>query len=176
MKQGAHLTLKTAAFLGGLLLGYYLLVLQPRLLLPNKLSQTQNELAKHHTSLLQNKIAFVHLAKLNSSSGNFDFDKTNLVGLIQESNRAGLENASKVDANDLPEVISKLTNRYPDLLLETTKLYEDQQKLLERIFATDSYEAGMQVIKSDESVNLLLVQTKLILEFEEWLAQLRDLQ
>lgn len=141
---------------------YYLLILKPKLELPNKILAAQKELSLHHSTLVQNKLSLVELARLKPDSSNFNYNKTNLVGIIQETNRLGIEQANTATNVDL-------IKRLPDF-------YKNQNKILNKIFETDSFEAGMQVLHSEESVTLLLVQTQLIQEFEEQLFQLKELR
>jgi hypothetical protein len=165
---------KTLIFFILLLVGYYFLFLGPKLAFPSKLLQAEERLAKHHFNLLQNRLSFVELTKLDTNSADFDLKKSNLVGTLQKTSKDGfkaLENPPK-----LPEVNKELSDRYQELLNETRKIYEDQERLLEKVFATDSYKAGVEILKSDESIKLLTRQTNLILEFEYWLSQLKELR
>jgi hypothetical protein len=165
---------KTLIFFILLLAGYYFLFLGPKLAFPSKLLQAEERLAQHHFKLLQNRLSFVELTRLDPNSAGFSLEKSNLVLIVNKTNEEGLndlENPPK-----LPEVNKELSDRYQELLNETRKIYENQNKLLEKVFDTDSYEVGVEILKSDESIKLLTRQTNLILEFEYWLSQLKELR
>ncbi len=65
--------------------------------------------------------------------------------------------------------IEELTKRFSILLSETKKIYEEQESLLERVFETKTYEEGVEILKSDQTVGLLTRHTNLILEYKFWL-------
>jgi len=153
-----------------LLGSYYLFFLKPQLTLPNKLNSVEKTLSEHHTTLLQNRLGFFELTKLDPNSANFNIEKSNLVGTLQKTNKEGLEAIDK--AQDIPNIDKELSKRYKELLSETRKVYETQNKLLEKVFATNSYEAGVKVLKSEEAVLLLTSQTNLLLEYNFWLERI----
>lgn len=157
-----------------LLAGYYFFFLKPQLELPNKLTKTEKVLSEHHTTLLQNRLAFVELTKLNPDSAVFNLEKSNLVGTLQKTNEEGLK--ALENPTIPPEVDESLSERYIGLLSETKAVYEKQNELLEEVFATNSYEAGTKILKSDESISTLTDQTNLVLEFEFWLKKINSLQ
>ena len=106
-------------------------------------AQKQKDLSTHYANLVKNKLAYVNLAKLNPKSPSFDTEKSNLIGIIQETNKIGLEKP----LNDREKVI-----------------FTKQNIILDKVFATKSYEEGVTVLKSTESVTNLTDQTKLIEE------------
>ncbi len=95
----------------------------------------------HYSNLVQNKISYLNLAKLNPKDPSFDMQKSNLVGIIKETNKRGLEKP---------------------LSDKEKEIFERQNKILEKVFATKSYEEGVTILKSPESVKLLVDQTELI--------------
>lgn len=167
----SKLLIKTSLLLVIFLAGYFFFVLRPRLLLPNKIIKTEAGLNEHRSTLLQNRLALIELTRIDPDSGRFDFEKTNLVGTIQETNKRGLETLE--GSSTIPEIDKELSSRYQGLLDETRRVYEEQGKLLERVFATDNYGAGVEVLHSDESIELLARQTNLVLEYDFWLEKVQ---
>jgi hypothetical protein len=86
------------------------------------------------------------LAKLDSKNPSFDIQKSNLVGIIKETNRKGLE--KPINA-------------------EEKRFFEKQNEILTKVFATNSYEEGVAILKSDESIKLLSDQANLIDQIKE---------
>lgn len=139
--------IRTIILLTLLLTGYYFVVLRPQ---PNN-----SALAIHHATLLQNRLYLVELTRLDETSPNFDPDRTNLVGLLRETNRAGLE-----------QIQSDTSTNNADLLNESSEVYNKQTILLDKVFETKSYEEGVEILTSTESAELLTEQTNLILKLE----------
>ncbi len=125
---------------------YYFFFLKPSI-------KAQKELAQNHANLVQNRLAYVELTRLDPKSASFDIEKSNLVAKLKETNKKGLEDSSTS--------------------LATRQIYERQNKLLEKVFATKSYQEGVSVLKSQEAVSLLTDQTNLILEMEFQLEKLK---
>ena len=165
---------KTFVFLVFFLVGYYFLFLGPKLAFSDKLLQAEEELAQHHSKLLQNRLSFVELTRIDLDSASFNLEKSNLVATVKKTNEEGLNVIEK--QSELPKIDNDINNRYISLLEETKTVYEDQEKLLEKVFATDSYQAGVEILKSDESIKLLTKQTNLILEYDFWLKKINELQ
>jgi len=152
----------------------YLFFLKPKLESQNKLEKAKNILSEHHTNLLQNRLNFIELTKLNPNSGTFDLEILNLTGILKKTNEDGLKILEAQP--QLPKVDKELSERYDNLLSETKAVYEKQKNLLEKAFATNSYKAGVEILKSDESISILTDQTNLILEFEYYLTLLKELR
>lgn len=126
--------LKVVLILAVISAGYYFAYLSPH--------QIKIKLAsEHYSNLVQNRTAYVSLAKLDSSSPDFDIQRSNLIGIIRETNKKGLNDP---------------INNEEKLLLEK------QNDILSRVFATSSYEEGVVILKSEESVQLLKEQAELI--------------
>ena len=81
------------------------------------------------------------MAKLNPKDPNFDSQKSNLIGIIKVTNAKGLEKP----LND-----------------EEKRIFEKQNEILVKVFATDSYEEGVAILRSDESIQLLIDEAELI--------------
>lgn len=156
------------------LASYYLLILRPQLTLPNKLLKAERQLSRHRSTLLQNRLALVELTRLDPDSAGFNLEKSSLVATVQETNKEGLEALTKPTA--IPEVDKKLSGRYQELLSETRGIYEEQGEFLKRVFATDSYKEGVEILRSDGAISILTDQTNLILEFEYYLNRLKELR
>lgn len=105
----------------------------------------EKNISIHYSNLVKNKLAYINLAKLDPKKPGFDIEKSNLIGIIQETNRIGLE--------------KPLNDREKEI-------FTRQNAILEKVFATKSYQEGVIVLKSTESVLLLTDQTKLISELE----------
>jgi hypothetical protein len=132
-----------------------------------KIVYTQNVLSSYRNNLTQNKISFIGLSKLNPNSSGFEYEKNELVESLQTS----IDKGGKTSENPekLPNINIELSERYPGLLEETNKVYQDQESLLEKVFATKSFEEGIEIMRSEESVQLLIKQTNLILEYDFWI-------
>ena len=128
------LVIKILFVLGLLSAGYYFGYLLPH--------QAKNrEVSIHHSNLVQNRTAYVGLAKLNSQDPSFDSQKSNLIDIIRVTNSKGLE--------------KPLNN-------EEKRIFEKQNEILVRVFATKSYEEGVVILKSNESLQLLIDEAELI--------------
>ncbi len=103
----------------------------------------EKNISVHYANLIKNKLSYVSLAKLNPDKPGFDSEKSNLVEIIKETNKIGLEKPF----ND-----------------KEKEIFTRQKVILEKVFATKSYEEGVTILKSMESVTLLTEQTKLIEE------------
>lgn len=131
--------LKVLAILVLILGGYYFGYLKPH-------QEKAKEIAVRYSNLVKNKTAYVGLAKLNVEDPSFNDQKSNLIGIIKETNTKGLERP----------------------LSDTEKkIFERQNVILEKVFATKSYEEGVLILKSEESVQLLEDETKLIESLRE---------
>ena len=114
--------------------GYYFIYFLPH-------QEKNREVSIHHSNLVQNRTAYVGLAKLNPKDPNFDSQKSNLIGIIKVTNAKGLEKP----LND-----------------EEKRIFEKQNEILVKVFATDSYEEGVAILRSDESIQLLIDEAELI--------------
>ena len=121
------LTIKIIVIFGILSAGYYLGYLLPH-------QAKIKEVSIHCSNLIQNRTAYISLAKLNLKDPNFDIQKSNLIDIIKQTNAKGLENP---------------------LNAEEKGILERQNEILAKVFATKSYEEGVAILKSDESVRLL---------------------
>lgn len=114
--------------------GYYFAYFKPHQIKIKAISE-------HYSNLVQNRTAYVNLAKLDSNSPDFDNQKANLIDIIKKTNAKGLE--------------SPLTD-------EEKRILTSQNAILEKVFATTSYLDGVAILKSDESVKLIREETELI--------------
>jgi hypothetical protein len=154
------------------LTSYYFLFLVPKIKLPKILSEAEDILGNHHYNLLQNRLALVELTKFDPNTDNLNLKTSSLVETIQKTNEEGLRELEK--DNQLSKIDPELDKRFPQLLIETKEVYQKQNIILEKIFNTDSFEAGIEIIRSKESVENLTKQTNLILEYEFWLKKISE--
>lgn len=93
MKKAIPLASKILLVLAILTTGYYFFFLKP------KADSAANEklLSKHYSILLQNRLSYVELTKLDPKGGNFNLEKSNLVGTLQKTIKEGRDSlASEV--------------------------------------------------------------------------------
>lgn len=130
--------LKVVAILAVISVGYYFGYLKPY-------QAKVREASIHYSNLIQNRTAYINLAKLDPDDPSFDIQKSNLIDIIKETNTKGL----KEPLNDTEK-----------------QVFEKQNNLLERVFATKSYEDGVEILKSDESIKLLKDMSGLLAELQ----------
>lgn len=106
----------------------------------------EKDLAFHYSNLVQNKIAYINLAKINPKDPSFGIQKSNLIGIVKETNKKGLENPINSSEKEI---------------------FTRQNVILEKVYSTKSYEEGISILKSPESVKLLSDQTVLIEELKK---------
>ncbi len=116
-------------------------------------AQKKKDASLHYSNLVKNKLAYVSLARLNPKNDGFDIEKSNLIGIIKDTNKTELKNPINAKEKGI------LTR---------------QNTILEKVFATKSYEEGVFILKSEESVALLTDQTKLIEELGMQIAKLKE--
>jgi len=150
--------------------GYYLLFLNPQIRHSQALLEARRVIGGYAFNLDQNRIAFVELTKLDPQTGNFNFEKSDLVSILQKTGKDGLEQLEK--EIKIPKIDPQLKERLPVLIAGTKKVYQDQDKLLKKIFATGTYATGITIMKSPEAVELLTKQTNLILEYQFWFEEI----
>jgi len=101
----------------------------------------EKNISIHYANLVKNKLSYISLSKLDPKSPGFDIEKSNLIEIIKETNKIGLE--------------KPLNNKEEEILTR-------QNVILDKVFATKSYEEGVAILKSQESIDLLTDQTALI--------------
>lgn len=136
---------KIILFLVIIFAGYYFLYLRP-------INAFNNELTTNYFNLIQNRLAFVQLTSLNPKDANFSQEKTNLVETIKKTNEKGLT------------MLNESSRPSNSFILKAKKVFDNQNTLLNKVFATKSFEEGVQLLKSKEAIELLTDQTNLILE------------
>lgn len=176
-KQNCNRALARTALLFLLLVGgYYLLFLAPQIRHSRALSEVELAVGKPAFNLLQNRIAFVELTRLDPQTGNFNFEKSALVSTLQKTGQDGLEQQAVkipwIRQAHHKKIDPQLKERFPALIAETKEVYQRQAELLTKVFATSSYAAGIAILRSPEAVALLTKQTNLILEYQFWLAEI----
>ena len=131
---------------------YYFLFLKPKIERQEKITSAAAEINIGLLLLVQNRIAYIELTRLDADSVNFNAEKSALVATLKKTNREGLDN---------PEIDDK-----------AKEIFQRQDKLLERVFATKSFEEGAAILKSEEGLELLTDQTNLILHLRQELEEL----
>ena len=152
---------------------YFLFFLLPQIRLVEKLNKAEAELALHHTNLVQNRLAYIALTRLDPNSANFQAETANIIETLQETRKEGLELVK--EKNNIPN-LKNFDINFPKLVAETESVYRQQEELIKKVTETEKYEDGLVILKSDEAVNLLTKQTNLILEYEYWLEKIKSSQ
>ena len=146
---------------------YYFFFLKPKIELTQNRSETIKILSLHKDTLIQNRIAYITLTQLDADSANFNAEKVGAVNTLKTTRENGL---SDIENNKvIPNVNKELYNRLPYLLSDLKRVYEEQNEILEAVYATESYDEGLTILKSEKAVKLLTMQTNLILEYEYWI-------
>ena len=98
----------------------------------------------NYTNLLQNRLAYVELIKLDPQSPNYKSQQVDLIARIKETNQKGLESSKE----------------------EVKKIMQIQKEIMNELSGAETYEEGIAILKSEKSVTLLTRQTNLLLELE----------
>ena len=91
MRKYSVFIIKTLLFFTIITIGYYFLYLVPQSKQPQKLRKAEKVLTKHHSNLVQNRIAYVELTRLEPDSANFDLERSDLVARLRQTRVHGLE-------------------------------------------------------------------------------------
>lgn len=138
---------KIIGFLAIFLLGYYFFFLKPQAEVAAKIKT----FSKYHSNLVQNRLAYIELTKLNPKDPNAQFQKNGLLSKINETQKEGLSfDDSKIH-----------------------QIYERQTKIIEELKTQKTFKEGVTLLKGLESVSNLADQTNLILELEFQLERLK---
>jgi hypothetical protein len=105
------------------------------------------EASSHYSNLVENRAAYIDLAKLNPSSPDFNTQKSNLIDIVRQTNAKGLSNP---------------------LTSDEKSIFERQNEILAEVFATGSYQEGVAILKGEESVQLLVDEARLIEAYKIW--------
>lgn len=149
---------------------FYLFVVLPSIKKLKEIKTTQASLVKHYSLLMQNRVAYIGLTKLNTGSYDFNLRKSEIIDKIRKSSKEGTDliNAQ----GEVPNVNKDLEKRFDSLLNETKEVYSQQEQFLNKVFETKSYESGVALIKSDEGLQVLTKQTNLVIEYQYWVNEL----
>jgi len=151
---------------------YFFFYLIPKAKEIKKRKELTNFLIPYKNILVQNRIAYIQLTKLDPRNPKFNNQKSNLVSILKEEGLKKFENLEKENQN-LPEV-KGVSEKIPPLLTKTKDTLLELEKLLQKVFETKTYEEGLKILKSDEAVKLLTRQTNLIIEFDSLIKQLNS--
>lgn len=128
------LILKTVIIFSITLGVYYFLFLLPQ--------KTQSQIQRQeYFNLLQNRVAYVELIKLNPQNPNYTSQKIDLIAKIKETNKKGLEAQNK----------------------DIKKVMEAQKEILDKLFQTKTYEGGITLLTSTKSIKMLTSETNLLI-------------
>ncbi len=149
---------------------YFSFYLSPKIKRQKEISDIKRYILTSYYILVQNKISYVFLTRLDEKSPDFNLEKSEIIESLKSTQKRGLEYLG----NPIPkESFDKnLSATLSTLSLETEKIYEEQKNLLDKVFSTKSYQEGLNLLKSKEAVNLLTRQTNLLLEYQFWLERL----
>lgn len=111
-------------------------------------------LSQYHSNLVQNRLAYVALTRLDPDDPNVLDKKDNLFTKINQTQKEG--------------------DNFADQRIKD--IYQRQTKIIEELKTKETFKEGLEVLKGPASVSLLVDQTNLILEFEYYLARLRELR
>ena len=161
--------LKTLIITFLILLIYYLLILKPKIEAEKKLNQAEETLRLHKDTLVQNRISFVEITRLNPKYLDFQRETSIQFNLIEKTQKEGLKLIE--EKNYLPPLNLDLNFQE---LLDETKTFYDQETFLKKVRSTTSYKEGLEILKSDEAINLLVRQTNLILKYNYWLEKVKN--
>ena len=141
------LFLKIAIFTAILLIVYYFAILKPRLEIPNALLDAERNLSKHYYTLIENRLAYTELTRLDTTSGNFEFEKGEIIAKIKKTNEEGLKNLEnplklkivKGAPNETLNFLNEgLPKAYSTLLEKNKKVYLEQKSIIEDLNSFDS--------------------------------------
>jgi hypothetical protein len=136
-------------------------------------NETRTILTQHQSMVTESRLALLALTGLNPNSPSFPHEKSDIVSRLQNLSETGL--STTMSPAELPKVDDALHERYSDLMRETHVGYEEQKKLLEKVFATSTYAEGITILRSPESVKLITKQSNLILEYQFWIDKMNTL-
>ena len=148
---------------------YYFFIVKPKVLLQKDITQAQTILTKNHTVLVQNRLAYIALTRLDPNSANFQYQTANIIDTLQETQKKGLDLVK--EKNNIPD-LKNFDINFLKLLAETESVYRQQEELINEVIKTEKYEEGVEILKSDKAIELLTNQTNLILEYEYWLGKI----
>lgn len=94
----------------------------------------------NYQNLVQNRVAYVELIKLNPEDPSYQSQKIDLIAKIKETNEKGL----KSERQDVKEIM------------------QTQKEILNDLFKAKTYEEGIKILKSEKSVKMLTNQTNLL--------------
>ena len=172
MKIVINITIKILILTILFLTLYYFFIVKPKVLLQKDIAQTRAVLSSNYTILVQNRLAYIELTRLNPSSANFQYQTANTIDVLQKTQKEGLDLAK--EKKTIPD-LKNFDINFPKLLTETESVYRQQEDIIKKVTETEKYEDGLKILKSDESVKLLTTQTNLILEYEFWLEKINEL-
>lgn len=163
------MTIKTLLLTALITSFYYLILLRPTIKRQETLINTKNTLTANRSVLTQKRLAYVELTRLDPDSAGFQTETANIINTLQKTQNEAL--VLTKEKNDIPKLKGFDIN-FPKLLTETENVYRQQEELIKKVLATEKYEEGLGILRSEEAIKLLTKQTNLILEYEYWLEKI----
>jgi len=126
---------------------FYQFYFIPRQVLPTKLLEIEQVLARNSLNLVQNRVSLVEIVNLNAASPLFGEEKGTLLAIISNSNSGGLEKVlSSVSVStiiglpigNINLINNEIINEIPNLLNSSKEIYERQQVFLKQIKSINS--------------------------------------
>lgn len=149
---------------------YYIFVFRPREKYIKNLSEDRNNLQTHYSYLVQNKIAFENLKKIDVKNTHANFDKEKSIEIVTKTSQEG---ASRIKNNKyMPKTNKELKGRYTDLLNETLLIYINEDNLMDELKRASDYSKGMELLSSEKYNEILSKQSQLIIEYTELITKL----
>lgn len=138
------ITLKAVMLLVVLLTAYYFLFLKPSLEIPNALIDAEKALSRHYNILVENRVAFTGITRLDANSGNLEEEKGNILAKLKITNEEGLKGIEnpqqlklvKGSPNETLNFLNKdLHEAYASLLAKSKNIYDEQKRIIESLTA-----------------------------------------
>jgi len=144
--------------------GYYLFFLAPKIALSKAYLKAEGLFMEHRANLLQNRIAFVGLARLDANSANVNGEKIDLFAMLKKTNEEGLrlldEKNELADFKGIPSEQSKFFNNdlrgtFPSLLGEERTILEEQKRLIPDLGSFDAATANLLNYRAEQDLGKL---------------------
>lgn len=149
---------------------YFILILVPVKRRSENVRNAINIISSHSNNLVQNRLAYIELTRLDPNAPNFNLERIQLVNRIKNTNESEQKTLEK---NEKVKIDPNLNETYVKLLNETQQFYKDQEIILEEVFGTETFAKGLNILKSQKSIDLLTRQTNIIFQFQWIQSQLK---
>jgi len=154
-----------------LFLTYYFFYLKPKIESAKNRAETRKILSLQEDNLIQNRLAFVELTKLDPKSSILNLNSSDIMQTLERTHKTGLDLIK--NESSIPKNTTITNDNYNALTSKSESIFNDQKKILYDVINTKSYKDGVAILKSKESIDLLTRQTNLILEYQYWIKNLQ---